>query len=122
MKRFTLTLAALCLLQVCVLSVGAAETPKECTLCVGAAGLPASATAVAVPLFVRTSQDDLPTVATSIDALTPAQRNLITLVVAYRVGQDHEPLAEVEEHTKAIVEWARLHGPFDAIGVAVADA
>ncbi|MCU1227596.1 MAG: hypothetical protein JWO97_480 [Acidobacteria bacterium] len=122
MKRFALALAALCLLQVCVLSVGAAETPKECTLCVGAAGLPASTTAVAVPLFVRTSQDELPTVATSIDALTPAQRKLITLVVDYRVGQDHEPLAEVEEHTKAIVEWARLHGPFDAIGVAVADA
>jgi hypothetical protein len=116
MKR---SLFAAIVLQFVVLSSFAADPPKECTLCVGAAGLPSAASPAAVPLLVRTSQDDLIATATAIDALTPAQRRMMTLIVDYRLSSDREPLADVEEHTKAIIEWARLHGPFDAIGISV---
>src|SRR5207244_800477 len=67
-------------------------------------------------------QDDLNTIATSLDTLAPEQRRMITLIVDYHLSADRQPLGEVEDHTKAIIEWARLHGPFDAVGVSVADA
>jgi len=118
MKRSLLLAVALCL---SAFTSFAAEPPKECTLCVGAAGLPAAATPARVPLLVRTTQDDFATTATSLDALTPEQRRMVTLIVDYRLSPDREALGEVEEHTKTIIEWARLHGPFDAIGVAIVD-
>src|SRR3954471_9366192 len=117
MKRFALALVAIFALQVSVRSVGAAEAPKECTLCTGAAGLQSAPTQVGVPLLVRTTQDELATTAAAIDALTPEPRKKVTLVVDYRLSADREALADVEEHTKAIIDWARLHGPFDAIGI-----
>jgi hypothetical protein len=114
MKRFVL--AVLASLQVFVLT--AAETPKECTLCVGVAAVPATPTTVVVPLLVRISENDFATASASIDALSPAQRRATTLLVTYDIDRDREALADVETHTKAIIEWARLHGPFDAIGIA----
>ncbi|HEX2121697.1 MAG TPA: hypothetical protein VHL59_08650, partial [Thermoanaerobaculia bacterium] len=34
----------------------------------------------------------------------------------------NDPLLQIEEHTKTIIEWARTRGPFDALGVTVTGA
>ena len=103
-------------LQVSVLSLSAADAPKECTLCVGAtADLSAPPPAV-IPLILQVREGDLPT--TAVDALSPAQRARLTLTVSYSVDRDKDPMTDVETHTQNIVEWARLHGPFEALGVA----
>ena len=102
-------------LQVSVLSLSAADAPKECTLCVGAtADLSAPPPAV-IPLILQVREGDLPT--TAVDALSPAQRARLTLTVSYSVDRDKDPMTDVETHTQNIVEWARLHGPFEALGV-----
>ena len=102
-------------LQVSVLSLSAADAPKECTLCVGAtADLSAPPPAV-IPLILEVREEDLPT--TAVDALSPAQRARLTLTVSYSVDRDKDPMTDVETHTQNIVEWARLHGPFEALGV-----
>src|SRR5260370_14363267 len=102
-------------LQVSVLSLLAADTPKECSLCVGAtADLTAPPSAV-IPLVLQINEIDLAT--TQIDALSPQQRAKLTVIVAYYVDREEDPLLDVETHTKTIIEWARLHGPFEGIGV-----
>ncbi len=102
-------------LQVSVLSLLAADTPKECSLCVGAtADLTAPPSAV-IPLVLQINEIDLAT--TQIDALSPQQRAKLTVIVAYSVDREKDPLLDVETHTKTIIEWARLHGPFEGIGV-----
>ncbi len=115
MKRIALLLA----LQVSVLSLAAAEPPKECALCAGAVSDLQLAPAAAVPLFVRLKQDDLAPAGTALDAMPPAVRAKITIIVSYAVDSGKDPMAEVETHTKSIVDWARQHGPFDAIGIVV---
>src|SRR6266513_203756 len=109
-----LPIAAL-LLQFCVLSLLAADAPKECALCVGATADVGVPTAAVIPLVLQIREADLAT--TAVDALSPEQRAKLTLTVSYSV-EGQEPMTEVETHTKNIVEWARLHGPFEAIGVA----
>ena len=102
-------------LQFPVLSLLAADAPKECTLCVGAiADLSAPPPAV-IPLLLQVREDDLAT--TGIDALTPDQRKKVTLIVSYSVDRDKDALLDVETHTKNIIDWARLHGPLEALGV-----
>jgi hypothetical protein len=102
-------------LQVSVLSLFAADSPKECSLCVGAtADLTAPPSAV-IPLLLQINENDLAT--TQIDTLSPAQRAKVTVIVGYAVDRDKDPLLDVETHTKTIIEWARLHGPFEGIGV-----
>jgi hypothetical protein len=113
MKRIALFLT----LQVLVLSVAAAEPPKECALCAGAVSDLQVAPAAPVPLLVRLKQDDLATAGTALDAMTPVIRSKMTIVVNYAVDPGKDPMAEVETHTQAIVEWARQHGPLDAIGI-----
>ena len=39
------------------------------------------------------------------------------MIVGYSVDRDKDPLLDVETHTKTTIEWARLHGPFEGIGV-----
>ena len=108
MKKAAIVLV---LLQFLVLSVRAAE-PKECSFCAGAvAALPASP----IPLLKEVTLDD----AAAIDAMTPAQRAKTVVLIRYALDNGKEPLANVEEKTKAIIEWARARGPFDAIGVRV---
>ena len=113
MKRIVLLLA----LQVFVLRLGAAEPPKECALCAGAVSDLQVAPAAPVPLLVRLKQDDFATAGTALDAMSPAVRAKMTIVIDYAVDPAKDPTAEVETHTQAIVEWARQHGPFDAIGI-----
>src|SRR6266852_7518462 len=112
MRRIAIVLISL---QFLVLSSLAADAPKECTLCVGAvADLTAPPSAV-VPLVLQIQESDLATVA--VDTLSPEQRKKLTLMVGYSVDRDKDALLDVETHTKTIVEWARLHGPFEALGV-----
>ena len=103
MKKVLLFIA---LLQVFVLSAAAAETPRSCTLCVGSADE-----------LIEVAQNDLPTVGARIDALSPQQRQKLAVVVSYAVDQTSDARLDIEQHTKAIVEWARLHGPFDSLGI-----
>lgn len=113
MKRIAIAAIAL---QILVLSVFAADAPKECTLCVGATASLQTPPPTVIPLILQIREGDLAT--TPVDALSPEQRKKLTVVVGYTVDHDKDPLLDVETHTKNIVEWARLHGPFEAIGVA----
>jgi hypothetical protein len=115
MKKVAIAVVAL---QFLVLSLFAAETPKECMLCVGAAADPAAPPATPIPLVMQIRQEDFPNIVASIDALSPDQRKKLTITVQYTVAGEKDPLLQVEEHTTAIVDWARLHGPFEGIGVA----
>ena len=102
---------ALFVLQIFVLPLSAAETPKECTLCVGVV----APDGAGVPTLHRIAQSDLASYA-------PARPSEVALVVEYALEADKDPLLQVEEHTNAIIEWARSHGPFGALGVSVANA
>jgi len=102
-------------LQISILSLFAASTPNECTLCVGAVAILQNAPPSPLPLLLQIREDDFATVGASLDPLTPEQRKKVAVLVEYTVTNDS--LDEIERHTKSIVEWARLHGPFDAIGI-----
>ncbi|HEX9985591.1 MAG TPA: hypothetical protein VGF69_20200 [Thermoanaerobaculia bacterium] len=95
------------------------QTPAECTLCVGAvADLAALPTSV-VPLLVELHENDFATAGAALSALSPEQRRKTTVVVRYSIDSKNDPLLEVEQHTKSIVEWARIRGPLEALGVTV---
>jgi hypothetical protein len=104
-------------LQVFVLSLFAADAPKECSLCVGATANFGSPPATVIPLVLQVPEAEL--ASTSMDTLSPEQRRKVTVIVNYSVDTTKEPLLDVENHTKGIVEWARLHGPLEALGVVV---
>lgn len=106
MKKFVVAVA---LLQIFVLPLFAADAPKECTLCVGVVA-PEGA---GVPTLSRLREADLATYA-------PARPADVALVVEYAIEDGKDPLLQIEEHTKTIIDWARAHGPFDALGVSVA--
>jgi hypothetical protein len=113
---------ALVLLQFLVLSAKGAE-PKECSFCAGGVtDLTTPPPATPVPLLTRITLDDLATAGSALDAMTPAQRAKSVVLIRYALDKEKEPLTSVEGTTKTIVEWARLHGPFDAIGIGVDNA
>ena len=117
MKKLSFLLLLLSLLQIAVPS--AAQTPTAaqaaCTLCVGVAG----AESPGVPSLARVAEADLASFA-------PQQPSELTLIVEYTVNREGDPLLDVEQHTKTILDWARAqaeaHGPLDGIGVAVKNA
>lgn len=113
MKR----LAVLLLLQISVLPAFAAEGYR-----VGAVADLTAPPPKLVPLLVELHENDLATTATALGAMSPEQRKQLAVVVRYAIDTDKDPLLDIEQHTKSIVEWARLHGPFDALGVAVEPA
>ena len=76
-------LTAATVLQFCVLSLVAAEAPKECTLCVGATADVAAPPAVVIPLILQVKETDLATLA--IDALSQEQRAKLTVTVSYEI-------------------------------------
>ncbi len=122
MKRIAFLLAPLLSLQVSVLSLGAAEPAKVCTACAGAVSDLQVAPVTPVPLLVRLTQDNLATAGTALDAMPPAVRAKMTIIVSYGLDTASDPLAQVETHTQSIVEWARAHGPFEGFGIAVDNA
>jgi hypothetical protein len=106
MRKLALALAVL--LQFLALSAFADPTPaKECTFCVGLA----TSESPAVPTLARVSIADLATFA-------PTEPRNVSVVVEYNAAD----LAEVEQQTKTIIEWARAHGPFDSLGVSLPNA
>ncbi|HEX7152727.1 MAG TPA: hypothetical protein VF618_14650 [Thermoanaerobaculia bacterium] len=114
------------ILQFCILLTLAAQTtppPAECTLCVGAvadlAAPPAAGTPVAVPLLVELPIDEFATKGAALSAMSPEQRRKTTVIVRYGIDGNNDPLLQVEERTKSIVEWARIRGPLEALGVVV---
>ncbi|HEV7484266.1 MAG TPA: hypothetical protein VGQ65_01195 [Thermoanaerobaculia bacterium] len=117
MKRIAFLLA----LQVFVLPLFAAEPPKECALCAGAVSDLQVAPAAPLPLLVKLRQDDFATAGAALDAMPPAVRAKVTVIVSYAAESGKDPMAEVEAHTQAIVDWAKQHGPFEGLGVDVAN-
>ncbi|HYR29495.1 MAG TPA: hypothetical protein VEU30_13575, partial [Thermoanaerobaculia bacterium] len=100
------------LLQVLVLPASAADAPRECTLCVGITG----SDGADVPVLARVTEDELA-------AFAPARPQSLTVVVSYSVDTTAgDPLLNIEEHTKTILDWARTRGPFDGLGVTVSNA
>src|SRR5439155_1418066 len=82
--------------------------------CVGAVTNLAASPGAPIPLLLTARQENL-----GVIAATPEQKKKLTVVVAYALDPGKEALANVEEHTKAIVEWAKANGPFEAIGASV---
>ncbi|HYM60046.1 MAG TPA: hypothetical protein VEZ11_04050 [Thermoanaerobaculia bacterium] len=117
MKRLAIALLILTLVP-SLLAAGS----KECTLCAGAVADRTIAPATPIPLLLRIQQDDLGAAAAYIDALTPQQRKKTSIVISYAIDTTKDPLIDVEAHTKAIIEWARARGPFDAVGIIVTNA
>src|SRR5436305_536372 len=117
MKRIAFLLA----LQVFVLPLAAAEPPKECALCAGAVSDLQVAPAAPVPLLVRLRQEELTAAGTALDAMPPAVRAKISVIVGYAAESGKDPMAEVETHTQAIVDWAKQHGPLEGLGVDVSN-
>jgi len=111
MKRMFLALT----LSFFALSLVAADAPQECMLCVGAVTDLAAVPATPVPLLAQIRQDDFAAAGAALDAMSPAVRAKTAVVISYSASN----LDDIEAHTKAIIDWARQHGPFDALGVAV---
>src|SRR5258708_3688180 len=117
MKRIALV-TFLILLQIPVLSLLAAEPAKECSLGAGVidrGGPPATI----VPDIEEVALDGLLQFAPRIDLFTPEQRRQTTVIFSYSVDPSRDQLLQVEDATKTIVEWARVHGPFDALAIDV---
>jgi hypothetical protein len=98
-------------LQILVLPVFAAEPPKECSLCAGAIARDGAG----VPTFARVDESELA-------AYAPQRAGDLALLIRYGIEPGRDPLLQVEEHTKTILDWARARGPFDSIGVRVDNA
>ena len=124
MKKIAFLLLAL---QFSLLTAARAAAPatsaaKECAVCVGAVSDLTTAPVAPLPLLVRLRQDDLATAGSAIDVLSAEQRRRLTVLVSYELSADGDKLLDVEQRTKAIVDWARLHGPFEALGVHAGNA
>lgn len=113
---------AVLLLQVLVLNAAAAEPPKDCTLCAGVVADVTALPTAPLPLLVELREDQLPTAAAALASVPAETRKRMTVVVAYTVDGAADPLLAAEEKTKAIVEWARVNGPFDALGAGILNA
>jgi len=102
MRRIGLLLV---LLQIIALPAIAAG--PDCSLCTGLTGHDGSV----VPSLVRLTAAEYP-------AYTAVQPSNVAVVIEYEAAT----LDEVETQTRAIIDWARTHGPFDAIGITVPNA
>jgi hypothetical protein len=118
MKRIAFLLA----LQVFVLPLATADAPKECALCAGAVSDLQVVPSTPVPLLVRLNQNDFASAGTALDAMPAAVRARMSVIISYAVDRATDPMGDVETHTQSIVEWARLHGPFESLGVSIENA
>lgn len=108
--RYLLTLPLLLSLLVPV-TAAAADAPRDCSLCAGITSLEGGS----VPVLTEIE-------APALAAWTPVAPGSMTLVVSYRVDPAGDPLLQIEQQTKGIIDWAQRHGPFAALGVSVANA
>ncbi|MBV8516022.1 MAG: hypothetical protein JO197_01350 [Acidobacteria bacterium] len=108
MKKLSFLLLLVPLLQIGVPPAALAQTPAPsqtpgaCTLCVGQLG----GDGVVAPALVRLDESNYATYAA-------ANAANVAVVIDYKAAN----VDDVEQKTKAIVDWAKAHGPFDAIGV-----
>ncbi|HEY0156496.1 MAG TPA: hypothetical protein VGF28_04310 [Thermoanaerobaculia bacterium] len=97
----------LSLLVLHIIALSAFAAAPDCSLCTGIAGHDGSA----VPSLVRLTETEYP-------AYTAANPANVAVIVEYRAAT----LEEVEQQTRAIIDWARTRGPFDAIGISLPGA
>jgi len=114
MKR--LVVSVVVVLLALATSVKAATAPVDCSLCIGVVADRSSVPA-GVPAFIEVDRGALLELSPVIDALSPEQRRKVMLLVTYDLNDSSDALLQVDDNTKTIIEWARLHGPFGAIGI-----
>ena len=119
MKWFAILLFAVLTL---VPALSGADAPRECSLCAGAVSDLKSIPATPVPLLTTVAFDDLAASGAAIDVFPTASRARMTVIISTPVAGAADPLATLEAQTRAIVEWARLHGPFEALGISAEGA
>lgn len=86
----------------------------ECSLCAGVA-TNQSPDSPGIYTLARVAESELET-------FVPSRPGETTIIVEYSVAGTGDALLDVEEHTKHILAWAKAHGPFDGLGVAVSNA
>ena len=116
MRRFLFLLAVL---QILVLSTSAAEVRPDCALCIGLVSDTQLVPAQPVPMTLRLTENDLATRGAWLDSLSIAQRKNVAVTVDFSIDPEGDPLLAVEQKTKHLVEWSRLHGPFDVFATSV---
>src|SRR5688572_6556873 len=118
MKRLA---SALIALQLIALSAHAAEEKAPCaSLCVGAVVTPDSPVQAIAPLLITVSDRDFAAAGSAIANFTPEQKRQAVVVVETTIeGSDR--LTSAETKARNIVEWARVHGPFDTLALEVRD-
>ncbi len=114
MNRFAILLA----IQVFLFTAVANAASTECTICVGAVAELPVAQPTPVPLLISISENDFAAAGAALDAMTPEQRKKSVVIVSFAVAEGGDALTTVEQKTRNVVEWARLHGPFDTLAVA----
>jgi hypothetical protein len=99
-------------LQVFVLSAAAqpqtGASALQCGVCVGVTG----SDGADVPVLARVAESDLA-------AFAPAQPSSLTVIVSYTIDTATDPLLDIEQHTRTIIDWAKARGPFDGLGISV---
>jgi hypothetical protein len=110
------TLMAVALLQVLVRASAAAPIPTDCSLCLGVVADMKIAPLSPVLLLVLTTRAGLPDAARYVADLPIAARKKTSVLVSYRLDGTGQPLDQIEENTRAIIDWAQRNGPLDAIG------
>jgi hypothetical protein len=116
MKRLACAIVAL---QIIALSTHAAEEKFPCaSLCVGAVAMPDSALQAPAPLLITVSDRDFAAAGISVAGLTPEQKKQ-TVVVIEASFDGGDALTAAEQKAATIIEWARIHGPFDTLALDV---
>lgn len=112
MKRLAVFFA----IQILAVSFAVADPPKECTLCVGVVTALPVEQAQPVPTLVRVSDFAFGDAAGSIATMPIEQRKKMVVVVTATI-EGTDPLTAADQKAARIVEWGRLHGPFDSLAL-----
>ena len=115
MKRLALTALAVLL---AASTLHAAEEAR-CSLCVGSVADPALAPSTGVPLLVRATAARMADATATVASLSAGQRRRTTVIVRSEPVAASDQRLDVERRVAEIVEWGRVHGPFEAIGLDV---
>lgn len=114
MKRLAVVLTVL---QFFVLTAIAADAPKRCTLCVGALNHADMFPVNGVPTLVT----DVSTVGPTLNEMHPDLWKTWTLMMDIHINPNGgDPLLQIDQQTKDIVDWAARRGHFAAFGTTVA--
>lgn len=111
MKRLTVAAIAL---QFLVFTAAGAET-KRCTICVGTQFQDTAPSVSDVPLLMT----DAGVAGSSLAALPAEARARSVVFTGINVNPTGDPLIQIDEQTRALVEAAKANGPFAAFGTTV---